>query len=40
MFTLVHAFKFELAPPAEDIVRMTSVVGRPVIASNPSAGVR
>ena len=38
VFTLVRAFEFELALPAEDIVRMTSIVGRPVIASNPSAG--
>jgi hypothetical protein len=38
LFTLVRAFEFELALPAEDIVRRTSIVGRPVIASNPSAG--
>jgi hypothetical protein len=38
LFTLVRAFEFELALPAEDIVRKTAIVGRPVIASNPSAG--
>ncbi|KAH9005441.1 cytochrome P450 [Lactarius hatsudake] len=38
LFTLVRAFEFELALPAEDIVRRTSVVGRPVVASNPAAG--
>jgi hypothetical protein len=38
LFTLVRGFEFELALPAEDIVRMSSVVGRPVIASNPAAG--
>ena len=38
LFTLVRAFEFELALPAEDIVRKTSIVGRPVVASNPGAG--
>lgn len=38
LFTLVRAFEFELALPAEDIVRKTSIVGRPVVASNPAAG--
>ncbi|KAH9005440.1 cytochrome P450 [Lactarius hatsudake] len=38
LFTLVRAFEFELALPAEDIVRRTSIVGRPVVASNPAAG--
>ncbi|KAH9169230.1 cytochrome P450 [Lactarius sanguifluus] len=38
LFTLVLAFEFELALPAEDIVRRTSIVGRPVVASNPAAG--
>jgi hypothetical protein len=35
---LVRAFEFELAMSAEDIVRKTGIVGRPVIASNPTAG--
>ena len=38
LFTLVRAFEFELAMSAEDIVRKTGIVGRPVIASNPTAG--
>ena len=38
LFTLVRGFEFELALPAEDIVRMTTIVGRPTIASNPAAG--
>ncbi|KAI9443952.1 cytochrome P450 [Lactarius indigo] len=38
LFTLVRGFEFELALPAEDIVRRTSIVGRPVVASNPAAG--
>jgi cytochrome P450 len=38
LFTLVREFEFELALPAEDIVRKTSIVGRPVVASNPAAG--
>ncbi|KAI9460712.1 cytochrome P450 [Russula earlei] len=40
LFTLVRAFEFEMALPAEDIVRRTLIVGRPVIASNPAAGPR
>ena len=38
LFTLVRGFEFELALPADDIVRMTTGVGHPVIASNPAAG--
>ncbi|KAI0250884.1 cytochrome P450 [Lactifluus subvellereus] len=38
LFTLVRAFEFELALSAEDIVRRSGIVGRPVIASNPAAG--
>ena len=38
LFTLVRGFEFELALPAEDIVRKSAAVGRPVIASNPRAG--
>ncbi|KAF8267241.1 cytochrome P450 [Lactarius quietus] len=38
LFTLVRAFEFELAMPAEDIVRRSAIVGRPVVASNPAAG--
>ncbi|KAH9965554.1 cytochrome P450 [Lactifluus volemus] len=38
LFTLVRAFEFELALSADDIVRKSTLVGNPVIASNPSAG--
>jgi hypothetical protein len=38
LFTLVRTFEFELALEPEDIVRKTGIVGRPIIASNPSAG--
>ncbi|KAH8985286.1 hypothetical protein EDB92DRAFT_1802610 [Lactarius akahatsu] len=38
LFTLVRAFEFEKALPADDIVLKTTVVGRPVVASNPAAG--
>ena len=38
LFTLVRTFEFELALEPEDIIRKTGVVGRPFIASNPSAG--
>ena len=38
LFTLVRGFEFELALSAEDVVRMTTIVGRPGIASNPAAG--
>jgi hypothetical protein len=38
LFTLVRSFEFELALPAEDIVRKTSIVGHPVVASNPAVG--
>jgi len=38
LFTLVRGFEFELALPAEDIIRTTFIVGHPTIASNPAAG--
>ncbi|KAF8491338.1 cytochrome P450 [Russula emetica] len=38
LFTLVRTFEFELALEPEDIIRKTGIVGRPIIASNPSAG--
>jgi len=40
LFTLLRGFEFELALPAEDIVRTSTVVGRPGIASNPAAGAQ
>jgi cytochrome P450 len=38
LFTLVRTFEFELALEPDDIIRKTAIVGRPFIASNPSAG--
>ncbi|KAH9973118.1 cytochrome P450 [Lactifluus volemus] len=38
LFTLVRAFEFELALPANDIVRRPEGVGHPMVASNPAAG--
>ncbi|KAF7359134.1 hypothetical protein MSAN_01255000 [Mycena sanguinolenta] len=38
LFTLVRAFEFELAVPAADIGKKTSVVQRPIIRSDPKAG--
>ncbi|KAF7361367.1 hypothetical protein MSAN_01169400 [Mycena sanguinolenta] len=37
-FTLVRAFEFELAVPATDIEKKTSVVQRPLVKSEPKAG--
>ena len=38
LFTLVRTFEFELALEPADIIYKTEAVGRPLIASNPSAG--
>jgi hypothetical protein len=38
LFTLLRTFEFELAIEPADIIRKTGIVGRPFIASNPSAG--
>jgi hypothetical protein len=38
LFTFLRTFEFELAIEPADIIRKTGIVGRPVIASNPSAG--
>jgi cytochrome P450 len=38
LFTLLRTFEFELALEPDDITRKTGIVGRPLIASNPSAG--
>ena len=38
LFTLVRTFEFDLALDPEDITRKTGIVGRPILASNPSAG--
>jgi hypothetical protein len=38
LFTLVRAFEFELAVPAEDIGKKSLAVTRPLLKSNPKAG--
>ncbi|KAI0364501.1 cytochrome P450 [Pilatotrama ljubarskyi] len=38
LFTLVRAFEFELAVPAEDIQKKTSIVQRPLLRSAPEKG--
>jgi hypothetical protein len=35
---LVWAFEFQLALPADDIVRKSGGIGHPVVALNPAAG--
>ena len=38
VYTLVRAFEFELAVPAEDIQKKTSIVQRPVLRKAPEEG--
>jgi hypothetical protein len=38
LFTLVRAFEFELAVPAEEIVKKSSIVQRPFVVSDPGGG--
>lgn len=38
IFTLVRAFTFELAVPAEDILSEQTIVQRPLLASDITAG--
>jgi hypothetical protein len=38
LFTLVRAFEFELAVPASDITKKSTIVQRPVLRSDPKAG--
>ncbi|KAF9534062.1 cytochrome P450 [Crepidotus variabilis] len=38
LFTLIRAFEFELAVPAEDIRKKTSIVQRPLVASEKEKG--
>jgi len=38
LFTLVRAFEFELAVPANDITKKSFIVQRPLLRSNPGAG--
>jgi hypothetical protein len=38
LFTLVRAFQFELAVPAKDIVKRSTIVQRPVLLSDPNGG--
>jgi hypothetical protein len=37
LFTLVRAFEFELAVPAEDIIKRSEIVTRPVLRTDPKA---
>lgn len=38
LFTLIRAFEFELAVPAEDIGSKQTLVQRPIVISEPEAG--
>ncbi|GLB35567.1 putative cytochrome p450 [Lyophyllum shimeji] len=38
LFTLLRAFEFELAVPAKDIIKKSTIVQRPVLATDPDAG--
>ena len=38
LFTLIRAFEFELAVPAKDIVKKTTIVQRPLVLSDPAGG--
>jgi hypothetical protein len=38
LFTLVRAFEFELAVPAKDIIKKSSIVQRPVLVTDPEGG--
>ncbi|PPQ79656.1 hypothetical protein CVT26_015782 [Gymnopilus dilepis] len=40
LFTLVRAFEFELAVPADEIIKKTTIVQRPIIKSDPEGGNR
>jgi hypothetical protein len=36
LFTIVRAFEFELAVPARDVIKKTSIVQRPALATDPN----
>ncbi|TFK25770.1 cytochrome P450 [Coprinopsis marcescibilis] len=38
LFTLIRAFEFELAVPAEDIGKKSTIVQRPILRSDPKSG--
>lgn len=38
LFTLVRAFEFELAVPAHDIMKRSTIVQRPLLRSAPEQG--
>ena len=38
LFTLIRAFEFELAVPADEIIKKSFIVERPVVKSDPKAG--
>ena len=37
LFTLIRAFEFELAVPAEDISKRSAIVQRPIVLSDPDS---
>jgi hypothetical protein len=38
LFTLVRAFEFELAVPAKDIIKKSTIVQRPVLVTDREGG--
>ncbi len=38
LFVLIRAFTFELAVPADEIIKKASIVQRPLLKNNPEAG--
>jgi len=38
LFTLVRAFEFDLAVPAKDIIKKSTIVQRPLLVNNPEVG--
>ena len=40
LYTIIRAFEFELAVPAEDIQRRSTVVQRPLLRSAPEQGTQ
>lgn len=38
IYTLVRAFEFELAVPADDVQKKSAVVQRPILKSDPGGG--
>ena len=38
VFTLIRAFEFDLAVPAEDILKKSNIVTRPIVKGEPEKG--